>query len=280
MSRKINSVLITGDGAKPRVADAVRAALPAIRKMAKVVAVDMDESASLDKVRAEMALVFGGDGAILKAVRRLGDNNIPVCGVNLGKLGFLATLTDADSRKEIRAVLAGEYWVRTAMKLACVVRRRGRVIHRSVAVNDVVVSRGALSRIVQIDVLIDRYCVGAYNGDGLIVSTPLGSTAHSLSAGGPIVEPGLNSIILTPICPHTLSNRPICLSASRKIEMRLAGGPEGVALTVDGQVYIELERGDVATVSKASKPLRLVRAAGFNYYRTLHEKLGWSGRII
>ena len=280
MSRRMHSVLITGDGSKPRVADEVKAALPVIRRIAKVVAVDLDESHPLDKLRADMALVFGGDGAILKAVRRLGANNILVCGINLGKLGFLATLTGENAKQEIRAVLNGEYTVTTALKLACVVRRGGRVIHRSIAVNDAVVSRGALSRIVQIDVLIDRYLVGAYNGDGLIVSTPLGSTAHSLSAGGPIVEPGLDSMILTPICPHTLSNRPIVLPATRTIEMRLSRGPEGVALTVDGQVFQGLQASDAVEVSKASKPLRLVRAAGHNYYRTLHEKLGWSGRIV
>lgn len=281
MGRRVNSVLITGDGSKPRVADEVKAALPAIRKIAKVVAVDLDESLVLDQLRADMALVFGGDGAILKAARRLGhSSNILVCGINLGKLGFLATLTGKNAKQEIRAVLNGEYDVMSALKLQCIVRRGGRIIHKSFAVNDAVVSRGALSRIVRIDVLIDRYPVGAYNGDGLIVSTPLGSTAHSLSAGGPIVEPGLDSMILTPICPHTLSNRPIALPATRKIEMRLAAGPEGVALTVDGQVFQELQADDVVEVSKASMPLRLVRAAGHNYYRTLHEKLGWSGRIV
>ena len=272
-------VIVVGDAAKARVSETVERALPVLRETAEVVAVELEGAQPLESTGADLALVFGGDGAILKAVRRLGENPPLVCGVNLGKLGFLATLTDDGLVPALRAVMSGKFQVVSAIMLSCSVVREGAEIHRSRAVNDAVVSRGALSRIVPIHLLIDGERVTTYNGDGLIVSTPLGSTAHCLSAGGPIVEPGIEVMILAPICPHTLSNRPLVVPAGRRIELEVGEGPGGIALTVDGQVFQELRAGDRVIVVKSRDRFRLVRASGHNYFRTLRDKLGWSGQL-
>jgi len=277
MAPAAKRVIVIGDSRKPRVPAVVGRALPILREAAEVVAVDLEASQGLESAAADIAFVFGGDGAILKAVRQLGRNHVPVCGVNLGKLGFLATLTDHNLAEDLRAILRGEFSVLSALMLDCSVCRDGSLIHRSSAVNDAVISRGALSRIIPIDLRIDGDRVSTYNGDGLIISTPLGSTAHSLSAGGPIVGPDVEAIIVTPICPHTLSNRPLVIPADSRVDMIIGDGPQGVALTVDGQVYQEVCRGDVITATRSDEQFRLVRCAGHNYYRTLREKLGWSG---
>jgi NAD+ kinase len=279
MPQAAGKVLITGDAAKPRVKETAERALPIIKEQAEVVAVDLDGSLDLSSAGADLIVGFGGDGAILKAVRRLSDNRMAVCGVNLGKLGFLATLTDADVEQTLPSVLAGEYSASPAMTLDCSVLRDGSTVHSSRAMNDAVISRGALSRIVPVDLLIDGDRVTRYNGDGIVVSTPLGSTAHSLSAGGPIVQPDVEAMVLTPICPHTLSNRPLVVSAARRIGLRIADGPPGAALTVDGQVFHELETGDEVSVQSSGLTFELVRAPGHDYFRTLRDKLSWSGNL-
>jgi len=279
MANNRRRVIVLGDTRKENVSAALDRAVPILEDTVEVVAADLNDSTDLESLTADLAFVFGGDGAILKAVRRLGANCVPVCGVNLGKLGFLATLTCDDLRAGLCPVLEGNYTVLSAMTLDCTVSRNGLDFHQARAVNDVVVSRGALSRIVPVDLLIDRQKVTTYNGDGLIVSTPLGSTAHSLSAGGPIIEPCVEAMILTPICPHTLSNRPLVISADKLVQLRIGAGPEGSALTVDGQVYQPLQKGDEVTIRRSEKPFRLIRVSGHDYFRTLRDKLGWSGHL-
>lgn len=272
-------LIVTGDGAKPRVSETVERALPILRELADEITVDLEESQPLESVDADLALVFGGDGAILKTARRLGRNRVPVCGVNLGKLGFLATLTDTDLAESLRSIMRGDFTVAPAITFNCSVLRGGTVVHEARGVNDAVISRGALSRIIPVDVRLDGERIATYNGDGVIVSTPLGSTAHSLSAGGPIVEPGLDALILTPICPHTLSNRPLVVPADSEVELAVIGNSHGAALTIDGQVFQELAKGDRVIVRLSEERLNLVRASGYSYYRTLREKLGWSGHF-
>ena len=279
MGQPLNKVIVVGNPNKARVPEVIEAAVAALKPAVEVVSIDLNGDAMLDGIEADLAFVFGGDGAILHAARRLGDNPMPVCGVKLGKLGFLATLTDENLEADLRAVAAGEYTVTSAMKLNCAVERNGEIVHRSSAVNDAVVSRGALSRLIPIDLLIDGEKVTTYNADGIIVSTPLGSTAHSLAAGGPILEPGFDAMVLTPICPHTLSNRPLAISAERQIRLCIVERPAGTALTVDGQIFQDLQNGDCVTVARSEARFNLVRATGHSYFRTLREKLGWSGHV-
>jgi len=279
MSDGRRKVMVVGAGTKPRVREAVERALPVLGADAEIVAIDLDESVDLESVQADLVVVFGGDGAILKAARRLGENLLPVCGVKLGRLGFLATLTDDDLDASLRAVVNGDCTLTSALMLDCRVDRDGATIHRSRAVNDAVVSRGAVSRIISADLMIDGEKITTYNADGVIVSTPLGSTAHCLAAGGPIVEAGAEAMILIPICPHTLSNRPVVISADRQVALEIGEGPEGIALTMDGQVFQELRSGDTVSIERASRRFDLVRAAGHNYFKTLRDKLGWSGHL-
>ncbi|MFW6107806.1 MAG: NAD(+)/NADH kinase [bacterium] len=279
MPSAFKRVIVVGDAEKPTVRETVDRALPIVRHLAEVAAVDLDGSEPLDPADADLALVFGGDGEILKTARRLQDNELPLCGVNLGKLGFLASIRDDQLGQSLPAVLAGEYTMTATPMLDCAARRDGEVMFSSRAANDAVVSRGALSRIVPVDLLIDGENVTTYNGDGFIVSTPLGSTAHSLSAGGPIAEPEIEAMILTPICPHTLSNRPLVVPGHRQIELVIGDSCQGMALTVDGQVFQTLQAGDVVSVVPADRSLRLVRTAGYSFFRTIRDKLGWSGHL-
>lgn len=279
MASALKKVIVVGDTRKPRVPETVQKALGYLRNEAEVVAIDPDGTQNIEALSADIVFVFGGDGAILRAVRHLGRNSIPICGVNLGKLGFLATLTDQNLEVDLRSILHGEYSVLNGMLLDCSVVRGGVQIFTSRAVNDAVISRGALSRLIPIELVIDGLRVSTFNGDGLILSTPLGSTAHSLSAGGPIVEPRIASMIITPICPHTLSNRPIVVPPDSRIEMNIGDGPPGTALTVDGQVFQEVQKGDVVSVSRSENVFLLVRSAGYNHYQTLREKLHWRGSL-
>ncbi len=188
-------------------------------------------------------------------------------------------MANADLAAELGLILNGDFTVEKVVTFECSIIRDDSVVHECRGINDAVVSRGALSRIVPVTVHLDGDRIATYNGDGVIVSTPLGSTAHSLSAGGPIVEPCLDALILTPICPHTLSNRPLVIPARCLIELEVAGKTPEAALTIDGQVFHELLHGDRVAACLSEEPLELVRASGYNYYRTLREKLGWSGRF-
>jgi NAD+ kinase len=279
MTQLPTRIIVTGNAEKARVSETVDRAIPIIERHAEIAVVTLDNESPLDRYPADFALVFGGDGAILSAARRLNDNPVPICGIKLGRLGFLATLTDENLDADLSAVLRGGFTVTSAMTLDVTAHRDDGELLAARAVNDAVVSRSALSRLVPIDLLIDREQVTTYNGDGLIVSTPIGSTAHSLAAGGPIVEPTADAMILTPICPHTLSNRPLTVSPQRRIDLRMGEGSAGLALTVDGQTYQELQPGDTVTLERSDRRFRLVRAAGYSYFRILREKLGWSGHL-
>ena len=271
------TILLIGDMAKPKVKQAVEAAIPLLRKKGTVLEDGLDPAADLTGLAADIAMVFGGDGAMLTAARRLDTNAIPVVGVNLGKLGFLTELDESELEQPVDCLLAGECQVVEQMMLECRIARDGEELGRYRALNDVVVSRGMLSRLIGIRLTVDGQYATTYNGDGLILSTPVGSTAHSLSAGGPILEPELDAFIVTPICPHTLSNRPLVISARRMLEMNTESRGLPVGLTVDGQVQVELTDGDTVTVCRAEPGLKLIKPGIRSYFNVLREKLGWSG---
>jgi len=277
MAKARRRILILGNGRKPRVRQAIAKLLPRLERAARVVGVDLNEDLDISGVGADLAIVFGGDGAILSAARRLGRNQIPLLGVNLGKFGFLASFTLEDFKRLLSDILTGKFKPSPRMMLKCTVMRGGRAISRSLALNDVVVSRGALSRLIYVRLHIGEELVTTYAGDGLIISTPVGSTAHSLSAGGPIVEPHMRAFIVTPICAHTLTDRPLILDSGKKISVTFAGSPETVGLTVDGQVYVELNKDDMIKVERAPVTLKLVEMHERSYFEALHTKLGWGG---
>jgi len=273
----VKRIILTGNGSKPQIAAAVSELLPWLRERAEVAVVDLGMDMDLEKVEADLVVILGGDGAILSTARRLGSNQIPAIGVNLGKFGFLAEVSPTEFRQRFDDVLAGRHRLSPRMMLRCMLRRGQRTLAEWLALNDVVVSRGTLSRLVSFGLLVDGKRTTTYNVDGVIVSTPTGSTAHSLSAGGPVLEPSVEAIVITPICPHTLTDRPIVLPAGVEIELRAEVTPVNVGLTVDGQVYEEMAEGDRAVIRRAPRTFQLIDLGLRTYYDTLREKLDWGG---
>lgn len=269
--------IIFGDFRKDKISRAVSKVRPWLDERLEVVVHDSSCPAGTTPLDADLAVVFGGDGAMLSAARTLGQNQIPVVGVNMGKFGFLAEIPYGEVQPAFERILSGDCQILKRMMLHCRATRAGAELVDSLALNDAVISRSTLSRLVSIDLVIDNVGVTTYNADGLIVSTPVGSTAHSLSAGGPIVNPGLDALIVTPICPHTLTNRPIVEPADGCIEMVVRSKAESIGLTIDGQIYVELECGDRVSVSRASQCLHLISIGTREFHETLRDKLHWGG---
>lgn len=229
-------------------------------------------------VDAELLIVLGGDGAILHASRILGRRQIPILGINLGRLGFLADLQPEDLRNNLENICRRNFRVEEHLMFECVHRTAGGEESVFLGLNEVVAVSGAALRMIDIELLIDGDKVATFSGDGLIVSTPIGSTAHSLSAGGPILQQSLDAFVVTPVCPHTLTNRPLVDSSHCEYLMRFPEIPEGVTAVVDGQLQQPVSSGDELVVRKAPVTFKLARFGGHSYYRTLHRKLGWGGQ--
>lgn len=228
--------------------------------------------------RVDLLIVLGGDGTLLAAARLLNNRQVPVLPVNLGGLGFLTSVTLEDLYPLLEQVLAGKHRTSTRMMLEAEVIRDGKVLQHERALNDAVVTKSALARIIDFDVTVDGDFVGRYRADGLIVSTPTGSTAYSLAAGGPILYPVLQAFVITPICPHMLTNRPLVIPDTARVEIDFAAGDEPVHLTLDGQVGFELRHSDRVVVSKSSNKVVLVRPTNKSYFEILRSKLRWGER--
>jgi NAD+ kinase len=227
--------------------------------------------------QVDVVIVLGGDGTLLSMARAVGDLGVPILGVNLGGLGFLTATTLEEMFSAVAALLAGELEVEERMMLAARVRRRGEAVFEHVALNDVVILKSAMSRIINLAVSVEGRYATAYRADGLIISTPTGSTAYSLSAGGPIVFPGMDAIVITPVCSHTLTNRPIVLPGTHRLEVTLQTAQQ-VMVTLDGQVGIDLEESDTVEVWQASARIRLVRVPQKDFFSVLRTKLKWGER--
>jgi NAD+ kinase len=227
---------------------------------------------------ADLVIVFGGDGSILRAARWMGDSQVPVLGINLGRLGFLAGTSPQDATDAIGEVLAGRFRFVEHMMLECELRGGGG-IRRELGLNEVSVLAGPPFTMIEIDLLVDGEPATTYRADGLIVSTPAGSTAYNLSAGGPIVRKDLDAFVFTPLSPHTLTNRTVVDSAARTYELRVPHPNDGSACVVDGRVIGGLAAGDSITVRRAAARFVLVEVGRHGYYATLREKLGWGGGL-
>ncbi len=221
--------------------------------------------------------MLGGDGTLLSMARLVGDLGVPILGVNLGGLGFLTALTVEELFPALEACLRGEMVIDERMMLAAAVVRQGERLTEYVALNDVVITKSAMSRIINLEVAVDGKLATAYRADGLIVSTPTGSTAYCLSAGGPIVFPTMDAVVLTPICSHTLTNRPIVLPGGVAIEVTLLSDQD-VALTLDGQVSLALKRSDIVEIRPAAARIRLLRPPQKHFFSVLRTKLKWGER--
>ena len=227
--------------------------------------------------RADLAIVVGGDGTLLACARLMARHGVPLVGVNLGRLGFLTDIAAKDVGAATEAVLEGNYTAEERMLLSGSVTRGDAVMLEAVAMNDVVVSRGAMGSMIEFSVQVDGEFAYALRADGLIVATPTGSTAYALSAGGPILHPALSAIAIVPISPHTLSNRPVAIRSTARVEIRLERGAEA-RVNFDVQAHRELEPGDVVTVTAAPRPATLLHPPGYRYFSMLREKLRWHER--
>ncbi len=227
---------------------------------------------------ADIIVVLGGDGTMLGVARLVGEKGVPILGVNIGGLGFLTAVYKDEIYEVLEQVLAGECSVEERIMLKACVIRHSECIAEYVVVNDVVVNKGALARIIDLETYINHNFVATFKADGLIISTPTGSTAYALSAGGPILYPTLKSIILAPICPHTLTNRPIVLPDDVLIEIVLKSRNEDVFLTIDGQVGFSLRQNDIVEVKKSQFKARFFIPCERDYYQILRTKLKWGER--
>jgi NAD+ kinase len=224
---------------------------------------------------SQFLLVLGGDGTLLAAARVAAECGIPILPINMGSLGFLTSFTQEELYPALEETLAGRSSVSERVMLHVELERGGKVIERQPVLNEAVVNKGDLARMIELELRIDQEFVCRYRADGLIVATPTGSTAYSLSAGGPIVHPSVESFLITPICPHTLSDRPVIVRDSSCIEMTLSCDTVSVFLTLDGQKGIPMEPSDRVRISRARELLKLIQPPKKSYFEILHNKLKW-----
>jgi NAD+ kinase len=238
-----------------------------------------NDNAALPPPASDVDCIFvlGGDGTFLSAVRWIGDQDIPILGIKFGEVGFLAEIAEEDLYAAAEKVLKGDFILRTRMRLSVKVRRVAEIRAQETVLNDVVINRGALARLAHIETRIDDHYLTTYSADGLIVATPTGSTAYSLAAGGPVIHPAVPAIILTPICPFTLTNRPLIVPESANISIKLARGSSDIILTFDGQKGLEINDKDEIFIQKDAHPIHLITLPERQYFDILKNKLKWSG---
>ena len=226
---------------------------------------------------ADMAFVFGGDGSMLSAARTIGAAECPILGINLGSLGFLTEVPADQALKAVEVVLSGEYELekRCLLKVTLLKEDGSKLLFH--ALNEIVVSRAALSRVITVDTMLDNDFIAEFVADGVMIATPTGSTAYSLSAGGPIVHPSMDAFLVTPICPHTLTNRPLIVPADRTLGITLRSG-EDVKLSIDGQVGVDIHPGERVACEPAPFKIQLVRIGEHGFFDVLRRKLKWSER--
>lgn len=224
---------------------------------------------------SDMVLVLGGDGTMLNAARLVEERAVPILGVNMGGLGFLTEVSLDQLYPTLEKVFAQEFYVEQRLMLRAQIHRHGEHVAKATVLNDVVISKGTLARMIEIQISIDGRFVTSLRGDGLIISTPTGSTAYSLSAGGPIINPSVQALILTPICPHTLTHRPLLIPNSAALEVTLTSKDEGAMATFDGQVGVAITQGDTVVIGASEHRTHLIRFPDRTYYDVLRRKLKW-----
>jgi NAD+ kinase len=279
------NIFVLGNAHRPGVPEEADRLLPFLREHCGVVVFDLLQATDLAAMPpADLALVLGGDGAILRAARQMGYHQVPVLGVNLGKLGFLADLRPDELRAWFPRVMRGEYRVTSHLMFECQIdtlepgRPEPADSRTLLGLNEVVFHTMPPFHILELSLEVDGDSATRFSGDGLIVSTPIGSTGHSLSAGGPILGQELQAFVITPICPHTLTSRPVVDSADKVYTIAIGSGANDAALTVDGQHVLTLTPRHRVTIRRAPVAFQLVKVAGHNLYQTLRGKLRWGAQ--
>jgi NAD+ kinase len=291
LADRIKRVGLLGNSGKVSCASAVKRAArlvaaagrtiysdPATDGLAELKGIVCPEAAALARA-VDLLLVFGGDGTLLRVVREIAGSRTPILGINIGSLGFLTALPSSDLPQVLKQVWNGEFYFESRALLEATGRSCGRSVHLT-ALNDVVISRGIASRLIELDVRVDADHLTRYRCDGLIVSSPTGSTAYSLAAGGAVIFPTADVLALTPICPHTLSNRSLILPLTATIEVEVISPQPTTILSADGQVVSELAAGDRIQIHRARRTVRLMHLAGASFCETLRHKLHWRGATL
>ena len=228
----------------------------------------------------DLVIVIGGDGSLLNVARSLADYEIPLIGINQGRVGFLADVTPAGMIEKLDEILWGNYLKEDRILLHASTERGGMRINESFALNDVVVHKWNIGRMIEFDTFINGLFVNTLRSDGIIVATPTGSTAYALSSGGPILHPKLNAMVLVPVSPHTMSNRPIVIDGDSRVEIRVKdSNPFHAQVTCDGQINLDLAAGDLIKIRKHDKKIKLIHPANHDHYMVLRAKLQWGGRL-
>jgi NAD+ kinase len=272
-------ILMLADANRPQIRERALELRPLVEQHVEVVALVDDFTQNVATNGIDFAMVLGGDGSMLRAAHLLGYEQLPIIGVNLGRLGFLADLQPEQLPEVLPRAAAGEYRVVSHLMFECEVMRGSKVVERVLGLNEASVLAGPPFSILEIQLYVDAELVTTYSCDGLIVSSPVGSTAHNLSAGGPILRKDLQVFAIAPINPHTLTNRPVVDSADRVYELRVPAPLEGTALVVDGKIICRPRSDDCIRISRSEAKFQLIEFTGYGYYRTLREKLGWGGRL-
>mgnify|MGYP005834992713 CR=1 FL=1 len=278
---------IIGKSGRPEPAEIAKEITPWLKQKGAEIFVDIETSQSIGikgylrseiPKLADLVLVLGGDGTMLSVARLVCEKGIPILGINLGGLGFITEVQRTEIYDALERIFSGQYTLEERMMLNAYVVRHGERIAGYTTLNDVVINKGALARIIDLETFVDKRYVSTFRSDGLIVSTPTGSTAYCLSAGGPILFPTINSIVLIPICPHTLTNRPIVLPDTVIVEVTLKSLVEDVFLTLDGQVGFSLRQNDTVIIEKSPHKTRLLIPFERDFFEVLRTKLRWGER--
>jgi NAD+ kinase len=291
LKRRTNNLRRIGLIANPEKVDCrdvVRRAATAIRRAGRSLAMDPDTASLLGErntptvsprqlsASSDLILVFGGDGTMLRVARAVAGSGTPILGINTGGLGFLTASSSDQVTRVLDHLWRGDLEVESRPMIEAVLDRGGRS-QRQLALNDFVISRSHVPRLIELEVRVDGVLLTCYRGDGLIVSSPTGSTAYSLAAGGPAVTPDAEVFTLTPICPHTLSNRSVIIGFRSAIQIRIVASSVETQLSADGQVQLGMGTGDVLRIQRSRRAVRLARLAGSSFFETLRQKLKWSG---
>lgn len=272
-------VVLLGAGDRAHVREEAERVKRALTQYADVVLQDMAFQSDLSTVSADFAVVVGGDGSILRAAKQFGSNQLPIIAVNLGKLGFLADLTADAAIDCLSDICAGNCRIVEHLMFRCRILRDGAILHDELGLNETAILGGPPHSMVHIELYVDAELATTYSCDGLIVSTPVGSTAHSLSAGGPILRKEMQAFVISAISPHTLTVRPVVDSANRIYEMVVRQSHESTTVVVDGRDVCRLTEEHRVRIERAEPTFKLIEVHGHSYYRTLREKLGWGGNI-
>ena len=272
----------------PSATDILGGLIPWLRKQNYHVFLDegtaaiINETSSHEKKeifqQADLLIVLGGDGTLLSVARVAHPHNIPILAVNLGSLGFLAEISIDELYPSLENILAGKFEIENRMLLNACIWRNGEKVEDHNVLNDVVINKGVVARVINLQVLVNGQYMTSYRADGLIIATPTGSTAYSLSAGGPIIHPSMHTLVLSPICPFTLTNRSILIPDQSIIQVKLAAEYDDVRVTLDGQEGYDMRAGDILEIKKTKTPLQLIRGPNKNYYQILRDKLHWGSQ--